>query len=115
MNQPLLADDYRIPPPGLRQTRHLPGVAEIDAEPAREGAADLGYDPAAVLQTGATTTVTAGSRLSRLRASFVKWLRDCAEAYAAAAAYEDLSRLSDRELAHRGLTRDVLARDLRTW
>src|SRR5262245_16491890 len=115
MNQPLLADDYKNRPPRLRQTRHLSGVAEIEARPARQDAADLGCDPAAVLQTGSTTTVTAGSRLSQLRASLVKWLRDCVDAYAAAAAYENLSRLSDRELARQGLSRDILARDLKTW
>jgi hypothetical protein len=38
--------------------------------------------------------------------------RTCADTYAAAAAYEDLSRLSDVELRHRGLSRDILARDL---
>ena len=38
-----------------------------------------------------------------------KYYADC---YAAAAAYEDLSRLSDTALAHRGLSRDVLGRDL---
>jgi len=115
MNQPLLADDYKNPAPRLRQTRHLPGLAEIDARPARQGAADLACDPAAGLETGSTTTVRAGSRLSQLRASLVKWLRECADAYAAATAYENLSRLSDRELARRGLSRDILARDLKTW
>jgi hypothetical protein len=40
------------------------------------------------------------------------WVRDCADRYAAAAAYEHLSRLSDAELEHRGLSRDILVRDL---
>jgi hypothetical protein len=39
-------------------------------------------------------------------------VKDCADHYAAAAAYEHLSRLSDRELNHRGLNRDILSRDL---
>ena len=41
-----------------------------------------------------------------------KWVKNCADSYAAAAAYEELSRLSDAELGHRGLSRDVIARDL---
>jgi hypothetical protein len=40
------------------------------------------------------------------------WTRKWADRWAAAAAYEDLSRLSDTQLKHRGLSRDVLARDL---
>jgi hypothetical protein len=36
----------------------------------------------------------------------------CADYYAAAARYEELSRLSDGELERRGLSRDRLARDL---
>jgi len=47
--------------------------------------------------------------------SLARWLKTCADHYAAAAAYDDLSRLSDVELGHRGLSRDVLARDLRDW
>jgi len=40
------------------------------------------------------------------------WVKHCADRYAAAAAYEELSRLSDAELRRRSLTRDILARDL---
>jgi hypothetical protein len=36
----------------------------------------------------------------------------CADYHAAAARYEELSRLSDAELERRGLSRDRLARDL---
>ena len=43
------------------------------------------------------------------------WVRTCANHYAAAVAYDDLSRLSDTQLKHRGLSRDVLARDLGEW
>ena len=43
---------------------------------------------------------------------FAAWVRNCADRYAAAAAYDDLSRLSDMELKHRELSRDILARDL---
>jgi hypothetical protein len=43
------------------------------------------------------------------------WVKTCADRYAAAAAYDDLSRLSDTQLEHRGLSRDVLARDISGW
>jgi hypothetical protein len=54
---------------------------------------------------------TAPSRSSLLR-TLRNRLRTWADHWAAAAAYEDLSRLSDTQLKHRGLSRDVLARDL---
>ena len=41
-----------------------------------------------------------------------EWVKNCADRYAAAAAYAELSRLSDAELRHRSLSRDILARDL---
>src|SRR5262245_31469309 len=112
MTQPLRAEDYRITPPGLRQDRLVPGVTEIDAGPDRHGVAELSCDPATELQTQSIPTMPVRSRLSLLGANLIKWLRGCAEAYAAAAAYENLSRLSDRELQRQSLTRDVLARDL---
>ena len=40
------------------------------------------------------------------------WANSCADYYAAAAMYEQLSRLSNAELHKRGLSRDTLARDL---
>jgi hypothetical protein len=43
----------------------------------------------------------------------VTWADTCADYYAAAAMYEQLSRLSDAELARRGLSRATLARDVR--
>ncbi len=52
---------------------------------------------------------------SRLRAfgrSFAEWVEDCAHHYAAAQLYGHLIRLSDHELAQRGLSRDTLAHDL---
>jgi hypothetical protein len=48
----------------------------------------------------------------RLLARITTWVKSCADHYAAAAAYDDLSRLSDTQLKHRGLSRDILARDL---
>jgi hypothetical protein len=59
--------------------------------------------------------VTAPTPISWLRsisARFVAWVKTCADHYAAATAYEGLSRLSDAQLHHRGLSRDILARDL---
>jgi hypothetical protein len=53
-------------------------------------------------------TSVLGLVLTRLTA----WLRDCGDHYAAAAAYEELWRLSDTQLRQRGLSRDILARDL---
>jgi hypothetical protein len=47
-----------------------------------------------------------------LLARLTAWARGCADSYAAAAAYEQLSRLSDAELRRRELSRDILARDL---
>jgi hypothetical protein len=41
------------------------------------------------------------------------WADTCADYYAAAAMYEQLSALSDAELARRGLSRATLARDVR--
>jgi hypothetical protein len=40
------------------------------------------------------------------------WISACRDYYAAAAAYDELRRLSDAELARRGLNRETLARDL---
>jgi len=41
-----------------------------------------------------------------------EWIESCAHHYAAALLYERLSRLSDAELAARGLNRATLAHDL---
>jgi hypothetical protein len=45
-----------------------------------------------------------------------RWIADCIEVmadhYAAAAKYEELSRLADAELRRRGLSRSTLARDV---
>lgn len=52
------------------------------------------------------------SWLRLLRVRLASWVSTCADCYAAAAAYDDLSRLSDTQLEHRGLSRDILARDV---
>jgi predicted phosphoribosyltransferase len=61
-----------------------------------------------------TCTPVAHARSSwrELVARVAAWVNSCADHYAAASAYEDLSRLTDAELKHRGLSRDILARDL---
>ena len=41
-----------------------------------------------------------------------QWIRTAADYYDAAAAYEDLARLSDGELERRGLSRETLAREV---
>jgi hypothetical protein len=62
-----------------------------------------------------------GSRTKPIAAqllSIAEWIADYIEVtahfYAAAARYEQLSRLSDAELRRRGLSREMLARDLLT-
>ena len=49
-------------------------------------------------------------RLASLR--IVTWANTCADYYAAAAMYEQLSKLSNAELHKRGLSRETLARDV---
>lgn len=53
-----------------------------------------------------------GSAVATGVAGIRAWLGSCADAYAAASLYENLSRLSDVELRRRGLGRDVLTRDV---
>jgi len=52
------------------------------------------------------------SRMQALRTKIAGWIATCAAYYGAAATYEELSRLSDAELARRGLDRATLAREL---
>jgi hypothetical protein len=49
--------------------------------------------------------------ISSLGKRIADWLATAADYYAAAAIYEQLSRLSDVELHRRGLSRATLARD----
>ena len=55
------------------------------------------------------------SRLKLWRMRLVAWLTRCADDYSDAIVYENLSRLSDAELKHRDLSRDVIARDVSRW
>ena len=55
------------------------------------------------------------SWLGLMRTRLAAWVKSWADYHAAAAAYEDLSHLSDTQLKHRGLSRDILVRDLTGW
>ena len=50
--------------------------------------------------------------LQAATARFCAWVESCADAYATAALYGELTRLSDAELRRRGLARETLARDV---
>jgi hypothetical protein len=65
------------------------------------------FDP----RGGAATARPAGL-VQRLAGRISDWYRACADYYAAAALYEQLSRLSDAELHRRGLDRGALAREV---
>ena len=67
------------------------------------------------LSEAMASSARAPARTSALGLALIKLtalLKDCGDHYAAAAAYDELSRLSDTQLRHRGLSRDILARDL---
>ena len=59
---------------------------------------------------------SAGWHLAKRLSAIARWARACLETlaayYAATIMYERLSRLSDAELARRGLSRSNLARDV---
>jgi hypothetical protein len=67
---------------------------------------------AAIEEMVPSTTVPSRSSFGLLRAKLLAWARDLADYYAAASAYENLSRLSDTQLKRLELSRDILARDL---
>ena len=52
------------------------------------------------------------SRLRAVGTRLVAWVKACSDYYAAATLHEQLSALSDAELARRGLSRATLARDV---
>ena len=60
--------------------------------------------------SGAAASLSSWIRLAGRR--IATWATTCADYYAAATMYEQLSRLSDAELKRRGLSRDTLARDV---
>jgi len=59
----------------------------------------------------ATTALAAGEPTASPSGRIATWAEVCADYYAAAAMYEQLSVLSDAELTRRGLSRATLARD----
>ena len=69
-------------------------VTDVDAAPPTETAASL------------SSSIKSFAQRVKL------WANTCADYYAAAAMYEQLSKLSDAELHRRGLSRDTLARDV---
>jgi hypothetical protein len=64
-----------------------------------------------ILATGDTATA-AGNWLRRAWRLVVVWATYCADRYSAAVMYEQLSGLSNSELASRGLSRTNLAADV---
>lgn len=66
--------------------------------------------PAQALENEHAPNQQLHSRFFHLLAALVGWMCTAADYYAAAAMYEDLSRLSDAELTRRGLSRKGLAR-----
>jgi len=118
MSHTLLADDYKIVRSALRENPDWEAVTDADngqetLGPEANGQdAELNAGAGASLPMPCRTPASVGSRLGLLCATLAQWLKDCADRYAAAATYEDLSRLSDTQLKHRGLSRDILARDL---
>jgi hypothetical protein len=59
-----------------------------------------------------TSRPSLGARLGTLWVFVTEWIETCADHYAAAAMYQQLSKLSDSELHKRGLSRDTLSRDV---
>ena len=106
-----LAPDYTIDQSRFRETPAWDLGAPIAGAEAIKQTAESQLGFVAV----PPVPVPAPSWLAQFYTGFARWLKNCADNYAAAAAYDDLSRLSDTELNHRGLSWDVLARDLREW
>jgi hypothetical protein len=59
-----------------------------------------------------TASASLSDRIRQVGTRIGTWATTCADYYAAAAMYEQLSRLSNAELHKRGLSRDTLARDV---
>jgi len=67
--------------------------------------------PAAEMMMPSTTATASEWAVWRTR--FANWFTKCVDGWAAQAAYEELSRLSDARLEQQGLSRDTLVRILR--
>jgi hypothetical protein len=70
-----------------------------------------GSEPVSQQKTRSTRAAMLTERLRAIMAWLTVWINTSADAYAAAALYEHLSRLSDAELRRRGLSRSDLARE----
>jgi hypothetical protein len=68
--------------------------------------------PAGVAQQSSGATFPIGRYASAIVARAAAWAAALADYHAAAAIYEQLSKLSDAELHRRGLSRETLARDV---
>ena len=58
------------------------------------------------------TVASLSSLIKSLPRRVRMWANSCADYYAAASMYEQLSKLSNAELSRRGLSRDTLAREI---
>ena len=58
------------------------------------------------------TAASLSSSIKSLARFVIAWANSCADYYAAASMYEQLSKLSNAELSRRGLSRDTLAREI---
>ena len=58
------------------------------------------------------TAASLSSSIKSLARFVIAWANSCADYYAAAVMYEQLSALSNAELHKRSLSRDTLARDV---
>ncbi len=71
------------------------------------------YEPLAPSRASAATAARLGWPSRRAWLAWLRtWATTCADYYRAAALYEQLSALSDAELARHGLCRENLARDI---
>jgi hypothetical protein len=73
----------------------------------------LQSETAATPATWAARGTRFRKRAKAILTHLAEWVETCGRYYGAAANYEELSRLSDAELARRGLSRDGLHRALR--
>jgi hypothetical protein len=63
-------------------------------------------------ETPSETAASPSRSIKSLARFLITWVNACADYYAAASMYEQLSKLSNAELRRRGLSRDTLARDV---
>jgi hypothetical protein len=69
---------------------------------------------ASIAVTAGEPTAPLSKRIGSIGRRLAGWAETCADYYAAAAMYQQLSALSGAELSRRGLSRATLARDVCT-